>query len=137
MPVQGLLWVASLAWLRGDLVGLVLAGLIAVWALCRLTKRKVGRTRPHEALPDARLVGRVPGGSSFPSSHAALTVYSATMATLLGFSAAPGLWLVAGAVAYARVYLGVHYPRDILGGAALGAAGAVAALLLLGRFIFS
>jgi undecaprenyl-diphosphatase len=46
---------------------------------------------------------------------------------------APLLYVLAAAVAFSRVYVGVHYPLDVLGGAALGALIAVALRLLVRR----
>jgi undecaprenyl-diphosphatase len=88
------------------------AGVLKPWA---------DRVRPCFALPDARLLlphqARSP---SFPSNHA---VNSFAVATVL-WSARPSLgWIglvVAALISYSRIYVGVHYPSDVLGGALVG-----------------
>ena len=103
-------------------------------------KYAVRRRRPYLAVPGvaARLRGaRVHGAGrrsySFPSGHAALAFATATSATLShprAAVAAPAFaW--AGSVALARVWHGVHYPSDVLAGAAVGAASAWAVDRLL------
>jgi membrane-associated phospholipid phosphatase len=57
---------------------------------------------------------------SFPSAHAT-TAFAATRA-YRGLAPAPLLYGMAGSLALSRVYLGVHYPSDILAGALLGRA---------------
>ncbi len=61
-----------------------------------------------------------PTGLSFPSSHAASS-FAAARAFGALVPAAP-LRLAAAAMAFTRLYLGVHYPSDIVAGAALGTA---------------
>jgi undecaprenyl-diphosphatase len=109
-------------------------GLAAVWTVCRLTKAWVRLPRPHAVIDGARLVGRVPSGSSFPSSHAALAFYTAGVAAHLGDRAVLTLvaYAVAALVCYVRVHIGAHYPRDVLVGACIGLAGALAVLLATG-----
>jgi undecaprenyl-diphosphatase len=75
-------------------------------------------------------------GTSFPSSHTAVTL--AVAITLLPFLARP---LAAAGIGFAiltgwsRVYLGVHYPLDILGGAGIGMAAGGVVLLALGTLL--
>jgi undecaprenyl-diphosphatase len=98
-----------------------LAGLVA-WPLASAIKSAVGRARPPLADHAVHAVGKLPHGSSFPSGHAATAFAAATVVALLR----PGLrWPalgVASAVAFSRVYLGVHFLSDVLAGAALGTA---------------
>ncbi len=84
-------------------------------------KPLVGRLRPCDVLPPEQihlLVGC--GGKSFPSSHA---VNNFAMATMLSFyypNARPHLYAWATVITLSRVFVGVHYPSDIIGGAIIG-----------------
>jgi glycosyltransferase 2 family protein len=104
---------------------------IGVWLLAKWIKVLVGRERPDELLPDVNV--RDPdGGLGFVSGHAAVAVAIATMITpYLGRRARWVAFAVAGLVCVSRVYVGVHLPLDVVGGAALGwAAGSLIHLLL-------
>ncbi len=89
-------------------------------------KYLVRRTRPYRRFPDVKSRTHVASWDlySFPSGHAALAFALATSWTLSHpkwYVAAPG-YLWATSVAVSRVWLGVHYPSDILLGAFLGSA---------------
>lgn len=92
----------------------------AAWLVAQGAKTRVKRERPYEAEGVARLI-RPPTGSSYPSGHAAVT---AAMMSAIAADGTPTVRLVAGGlivfVAASRVYVGVHYPSDVLGGAGMG-----------------
>jgi len=94
------------------------------------------RLRPFEAFPDrVHLIFYQPNDPSFPSNAAAAS-----------FALATGIWVYnrklgyifsipALIISFGRIYMGVHYPLDILGGFALAilATGIVAAVMKLGK----
>ncbi len=105
----------------------------AAWALAHVAKAITGRPRPYAAMAGVVLRQQPAHGLSFPSTHTAVALAAAI--ALVPFLARP---LAAAGIGYAvlvgwsRVYLGVHYPLDILGGAGIGmTAGGVVLLALV------
>jgi undecaprenyl-diphosphatase len=93
------------------------------------------RPRPFTAITSARVVGGYPPTLSFPSGHAAL---SFAAATVLAFALPRwrALWFaIATVIAVSRVYIGVHYPLDVVCGMLLGLA--VGILVTGGRTWYS
>jgi membrane-associated phospholipid phosphatase len=79
-------------------------------------KLAIGRRRP--VVEDLPHLMATPTGLSFPSSH---STSSFAAARAYGRLLPPGpLYLAAAAMAFSRLYLGVHYPSDVAAGAALG-----------------
>ena len=85
------------------------------------------RKRPAiDEVPQIRRLARLPTSTSFPSGHSASAFAFATGVALEKPVVGIPLLGVAAAMAYSRVYVGVHYPSDVLGGAIIGAGVAVA-----------
>ncbi|MEV7924110.1 phosphatase PAP2 family protein [Kitasatospora sp. NPDC088779] len=134
---HGVLWMGTAAVLgavggrRGRRAALRGLGSLAIASATANTVAKHATRRPRpvlDAVPAVRRLLRQPVTTSFPSGHsasaAAFAAGVAIESPLLGAAVAP----VAAAVALSRVYTGVHYPGDVLAGAALGTAAAAATL---------
>ena len=88
-----------------------------------VTKALTQRPRPFSQLQGVRVIGLRPADLSYPSGHTAMAFNLATLLALglsLAWPACAGLYLLAGAVGYSRLHLGVHYPLDVLSGAYTG-----------------
>jgi undecaprenyl-diphosphatase len=90
-------------------------------------KPLVARARPFESAVAVRVIDRRPLTYSFPSGHAASAVAGAVTLSRIWLRGRLVLWTLAALVAVSRIYVGVHYPLDVLGGAVLGIACAWAA----------
>jgi undecaprenyl-diphosphatase len=79
-----------------------------------------GRVRPCHVLQNVHMLTDCNTSYAFPSSHA-VNIFAAAwfLARPLG-RAAPVFFGIAAIVAYSRIYIGIHYPFDVVGGAAIG-----------------
>ncbi len=136
----GLLWIVTglLLYMFGCIRGcpdvkktafLMLAALLASFLLGEEGLKHVfERPRPFETLPGVELLVVPPNSYSFPSGHTANAfAVSLVLARKNPVLAGPVLFL-AVLMAFSRVYVGVHYPLDVLSGALVGA---VCALLVM------
>lgn len=101
-------------------------------ALSFLAKDATHRTRPFVAQHQIHPL-YVVHSSSFPAGHAATAFAGAVLLSVLAPRLAPAFLVLATLIGLSRIYDGVHYPTDVLAGAALGAlvgAGAAAAIRL-------
>lgn len=101
---------------------LSLAALLASFIIDNvILKNLIARTRPYEVIPKLRILISKQGDYSFPSGHTGSSFASAVILykTLPKKFGIPALTL-AGLMGFSRLYLGVHYPSDVLGGAIIG-----------------
>jgi membrane-associated phospholipid phosphatase len=98
-------------------------GTLTLWLAVELIKALTDRARPFNLLREARVIGWREPGLSFPSGHTAQTFLVVTLAIShfsLPWQLAAALYGLAALVAFTRIYVGAHYPRDVIAGAILG-----------------
>jgi len=100
------------------LVAVGVADLVSV----RVVKPAIDRERPCHSLASVRAPLGCGSGKSFPSAHAADTAAAAAVVSWAAPALAPLALAIALLVGVSRVYLGVHYPSDVVAGWVLGAA---------------
>ena len=126
-----MLGVAVAVWLRRPSVAFVVPGVVLLADLAASgLKVATDRPRPEETLAGIDVLVTSPSTASFPSGHAATSFAAAVVLSLALPALAPAFVALAAAVGVSRLYVGVHYPLDVVGGAILGAAVATALLLL-------
>lgn len=101
-------------------------GTLVLWLNVEFIKVILQRGRPYSFLPDIRIVGHKERGHSFPSGHTSQAFFMASLLshyfhadiliTIL-------LYTAAAIVGITRIYVGMHYPRDVLGGVIMGTVG--------------
>ncbi len=109
---------------------MLIVGLVGT-ALYKVIKGKTLRPRPFNVYPAIKCTGKTLDQFSFPSGH---TLHAVAFSVVSVAYYPDLLWLVAPfttLVALSRPILGLHYPSDVLAGAALGALGALLSVLLV------
>lgn len=88
--------------------------------LYKLVKHTVRRARPCDALCSVEPLTRVLDRFSFPSGHTAGAFVMATVVSAFYPVVSAVVYAWAGLVGLSRIYLGVHYPTDVLAGMVVG-----------------
>jgi undecaprenyl-diphosphatase len=99
--------------------------LVMAIALAQLTvdgvlKPIAGRDRPFVGHEDVRVIFPKRQTFSFPSGHATQAMVGAAAASQAVPGAQVAWWVLAGVIAISRIYVGVHFPIDVLSGIILG-----------------
>ncbi len=123
---------------------IVIAAFIATAVVSKTAKIGVDRSRPLKFFEqqkdsaegrEVHVVGKPLKEGSFPSGHTMSAFSAATVLTLLFGRKWLWTFLVALGVAYSRVYMGVHFPLDTVGGAIIGALGSAPFIIYYNRRI--
>ena len=124
VAISGFSWSRPWLWTR---VG---AAILIAESLSGGLKEWIERDRPAVADPDPETLVELPATYSFPSGHATVSFACATVLALAVPRLAWPLFILAGLISFSRVYVGVHYPFDVLAGAVLGVGVAIALRML-------
>ena len=111
----------------------IIFGTLTLWLLVEAIKALSDRDRPFLTLDKARVIGWREKGDSFPSGHTAQIFFLVTL-FIHRFQLGPGpsmaLYAVALLVGFTRIYVGAHYPRDVIAGLMLGSVWGILATLV-------
>ncbi len=123
--------VLALLWRRPWFLAVLVAADLAADGVSLLLRQLIGRERPPLVYPEPKPLVHTPHSGAFPSGHASAAFASATVIAWASPRLAWPAFVLAAAIAWSRVYVGVHWPLDIAGGAVLGTLVAIALLKLV------
>lgn len=122
----GIVWlllavaISGFSWSRPWLWTRVGAAILIAESVTGALKSWIDRDRPPLVDPDPEPLMRLPETHSFPSGHATVSFACATVLALAVPRLRVPIFVLAALIAFSRVYVGVHYPFDVLAGAILG-----------------
>ena len=122
----------ALVWRRPYVLVWVLVAVLLGDLSAHFLRVAIDRPRPWRRYALPHTLVHAPRDPSFPSGHTTIAFACATVLTFLQPRLGPALFLLAAAIGFSRIYVGVHYPLDVLGGAVLGV-GAGCAVIALRR----
>jgi membrane-associated phospholipid phosphatase len=111
----------------------IIFGTLTLWLLVEIIKALSDRDRPFLTIEKTRVIGRREKGDSFPSGHTTQIFFLMTLFIhrfQLGIEESIALIAVAVLVGFSRMYIGVHYPRDVIAGLVLGSIWGILAMLV-------
>jgi len=111
----------------------IIFGTITLWLLVETIKALADRDRPFLTLDKTRVIGWHEKGDSFPSGHTTQIFFLTTLFIYrfqLGMGESIALYAVAALVGFTRIYVGAHYPRDVIAGVVLGSIWGILAMLV-------
>jgi membrane-associated phospholipid phosphatase len=112
---------------------MIILGTFTLWLLVEMMKAIADRDRPFLTLDQTRVIGSREKGDSFPSGHTTQIFFLATLFVYyfqLGLGVSIALYAVAALVGFTRIYVGAHYPRDVIAGIVLGSIWGILITLL-------
>jgi membrane-associated phospholipid phosphatase len=113
-------------------------GVITLGLMIEIMKLYIRRARPYIKLKKIRIVGSKASGRSFPSGHTGQAFFLASLVVHY-YHVNIYLWILLYATALlvgiTRIYVGMHYPRDVLAGAMLGTAWGIIGVMVNGYML--
>lgn len=111
----------------------IIVGTLTLWILVEIIKALSDRDRPFLTLDSARVIGWHEKGDSFPSGHTTQIFFLITL-IIQHFQPALGISIILCAIAVlvglTRIYVGAHYPRDVIAGFVLGTVWGILIMLM-------
>lgn len=111
----------------------IIFGTLTLWLLVEIIKAITDRDRPFHTLDTTRVIGWREKGDSFPSGHTAQIFFLMTLFIYhfhIGVLVCAALYAVAALVGFTRIYVGAHYPRDVIAGVVLGSVWGILAMMV-------
>jgi membrane-associated phospholipid phosphatase len=111
----------------------IIFGTLLLWLLVETIKALADRDRPFRTLEKTRVIGWKEIGHSFPSGHTTQIFFLVTLFIhrfQLGVGISIALYSIAALVGLTRIYVGAHYPRDVVAGVVLGSLWGILTILV-------